>query len=74
MTLLQLRYVIACVENGTIAKAAQAMYTSTSNLSQSIRGLESEVGFEIFHRSNNGITLTEKGTFLGACNEDSVGD
>ena len=62
MTLLQLRYVIACVENGTIAKAAQAMYTSTSNLSQSIRGLESEVGFEIFHRSNNGITLTEKGT------------
>lgn len=62
MTLLQLRYVIACVENGTIAKAAQAMYTSTSNLSQSIRGLEREVGFEIFHRSNNGITLTEKGT------------
>ena len=62
MTLLQLQYVIACVENGSIAKAAQVMYTSASNLSQSIRSLENEVGFEIFQRSSSGITLTEKGS------------
>ena len=55
MTLLQLRYVIACVENGTIAKAAQAMYTSTSNLSQSIRGLESEVGLRFSIAQTTGL-------------------
>ncbi len=61
MTLLQLKYVLACVENGSIAKAAQMMYTSASNLSQSIKNLEIEVGFEIFHRTSSGVFLTEKG-------------
>lgn len=64
MTLQQLRYLIAIAEYGSINAAAHNLYASQSNLSTSIKELESELGITIFTRSNRGVTLTNDGTEL----------
>ena len=46
--------------------AAKILFISQPSLSSAIRSLESEIGFDIFIRSKNGITLTTKGAeFIG---------
>ncbi|WP_298029457.1 LysR family transcriptional regulator [uncultured Dysosmobacter sp.] len=67
MTLLQIQYVIACAQTKSISKAAHAMFTSTSNLSRTIKSLEDELGFEVFARSANGSKLTEQGEQFLKC-------
>ena len=61
MTLLQIEYVLACAELGSITRAARRLYTTAPNLSKMIHSLEDELGFEIFRKSNRGIEPTEKG-------------
>lgn len=61
MTILQIQYAIACAETGSFSKAAQALFTSISNISRTIKALEIELGFDIFLRNNNGIIVTKKG-------------
>lgn len=66
MTLTQLKYVITVAGSHSLNDAAKALYISQPSLSAAIRTLEQEIGFDIFIRSKNGITLTVKGTeFLG---------
>lgn len=64
MTLIQLRYLIAIAEYGSINAAAHNLYASQSNLSTAIKELEHELGITIFTRSNRGVTLTNEGTEL----------
>ena len=46
--------------------AEKILFISQPSLSSAIRSLESEIGFDIFIRSKNGITLTTKGAeFIG---------
>ncbi|MCD8096005.1 MAG: LysR family transcriptional regulator [Ruminococcus sp.] len=66
MTLVQLKYVIAVAGEHSLNEAAKNLYISQPSLSSAIKSLENEVGFEIFIRSKNGITLSPKGReFLG---------
>lgn len=66
VTLMQLKYVIAAAGVNTLNEAARRLYISQPSLSSSIKSLENEVGFDIFIRSKNGITLTTKGSeFIG---------
>ena len=64
MTLQQLRYLIAVAECGSINAAAHSLYASQSNLSTAIKDLESELGIDIFTRTNRGVALTNEGTEL----------
>ena len=64
MTLQQLRFLIAVAEAGSINAAAQNLYTAQSNISSTIKGLETELGIEIFTRSSRGVMLTNDGTEL----------
>lgn len=66
MTLIQLKYAIAVAGENSLNDAARALFISQPSLSSAIRSLEKEIGFDIFIRSKNGITLTVKGAeFIG---------
>lgn len=61
MTLQQLRYILTIAETGSLNKAAEVLYVSQPSLTNSLRDLESEVGFEIFHRGGRGVAPTGEG-------------
>ncbi|MDE6312649.1 MAG: LysR family transcriptional regulator [Lachnospiraceae bacterium] len=66
MTLVQLKYVITVAGQNSLNDAAKVLFISQPSLSAAIRSLEKEIGFDIFIRSKNGITVTIKGTeFIG---------
>ena len=66
MTLQQLRYVITVANSGSMNEAAKELFISQPSLSNSVKELEKELGFDIFIRSNRGILVTpEGGEFLG---------
>lgn len=66
MTLIQLKYAITVAGQNSLNDAAKELFISQPSLSSAIRSLEKELGFEIFTRSKNGITVTTKGReFIG---------
>ena len=66
MTLNQLKYVIEISKQNSINEAAKSLFISQPSLTAALKSLEQEVGFDIFIRTNSGITLTVKGEeFLG---------
>ncbi len=66
MTLIQLKYVITVAGQNSLNDAAKVLFISQPSLSSAIRSLEKEIGFDIFIRSKNGITVTTKGMeFIG---------
>ena len=62
MTLQQLKYVIVIADSGSVNSAAKNLYLSQPSLSSAVRDLEEEIGFELFHRSNRGVTITAEGS------------
>ena len=48
MTLQQLKYALTIARSGSINEAAKQLFISQPSLSETIRELESEVGFDIF--------------------------
>lgn len=66
MTLNQLKYAIALSKVNSINEAAKILFISQPSLTSALKGLEEELGFDIFLRSKSGISLTVKGSeFLG---------
>lgn len=61
MKLEQIAQVIAVANTGSFTKAAQQLYLSQPNLSQSIKQLEEEIGNNIFERAPSGVTVTPFG-------------
>lgn len=66
MTLIQLKYAITVAGERSLNDVAKKLYISQPSLSSAIHSLEKEIGFDIFVRSKNGITLTTAGAeFIG---------
>ncbi len=61
MTLQQLRYIITIADKGKINDAAKALFVSQPSLTNAVRDVEEELGFEVFNRTNRGIAITEQG-------------
>ncbi len=61
MELHHLRHVLAVVDHGTFTAAAAACHVAQPSLSQSVRGLERELGAELFHRAGRRVVLTAAG-------------
>lgn len=61
MNLKHLEYFVAVAKHGSINKAAQALYISQPHLSHIIKDIEDSVGFDLFNRTKQGVTLTESG-------------
>ena len=58
----------AIAQYGSMNKAAQALYISQPHLSRMIKELETQLGFPLLVRTQQGCTLTEKGnSFLERC-------
>ena len=57
MELLQLKYFCNAAETENLSKTAKKYLVPTSNISQSIKRLEKELGCELFEHSTNKITL-----------------
>lgn len=66
MTLQQLKYAITVADCGSMNEAAKRLFISQPSLSETIKDLESEIGIDIFLRSNRGVVITPEGVeFLG---------
>ncbi|MGD9569261.1 MAG: LysR family transcriptional regulator [Sedimentibacter sp.] len=50
--------------DGSITKAAKALFITPQGLSKIIINLEQELNFPLFYRNGNGLTLTEYGVLL----------
>ncbi len=61
MTLQQIRYIIGVAEAGSLNKASEKLFVSQPSLTSSVHDAESELGFEVFHRTSRGVKATERG-------------
>lgn len=61
LQLEQLKYIIVISFHKNISKAAKELNLSQSALSQSVLKLENELNVQIFNRSRNGVSVTDKG-------------
>jgi len=59
-----LKYLTYVAEYKSISKAASKSHLSQSALSQMIHKLEEDLGYELFIRSNRGVTLTDMGEIV----------
>ena len=60
-TLRQLQYFVAVCEDGTISGAAHTLAISQSAVTEAIKGLESDLGVNLFDRHPRGLNITHKG-------------
>ncbi|MFG2231396.1 LysR family transcriptional regulator [Streptomyces sp. NPDC048723] len=55
---------LAVAEHRSISKAAAGLYTTQPAMSQRLRRLEESLGFALFERSRNGVSLTRQGAYF----------
>ena len=61
MELRQLQYFLACAKAGSFSEAAKTLYSTQSNVSKAVKGLEDSLGLRLFERMPRGIRLTVQG-------------
>ena len=61
MKIEHLAYAVTTFEQGSISKAAQALYMTQPQLSNIIRDMEGELRYPIFVRQKSGVTPTPRG-------------
>jgi DNA-binding transcriptional LysR family regulator len=61
MTLRQLEYLVAVVDEGSFGRAALALYVSQPTLSSQVRALEAEIGGPLVERLPRGVRPTPTG-------------
>lgn len=61
MSLRQFEYALAVAEQGSVTAAAELLHVAQPSVSQQIRGLERELGVELFARTPSGLVPTVVG-------------
>src|ERR1700689_1880897 len=64
MELRQLRMFVAVAEEGGFSRAADRLHVVQSAVSAGIRGLERELGTQLFHRDTRHVELSDAGLAL----------
>ena len=73
MSIIRLPVFIAAARNLNFNKAAEELCISQTAISQQIKQLEQELGFELFVRSKRGVQLTPAGeAFYRRCRKIST--
>lgn len=57
----QIRYALAVAKDRSFTKAAERLNISQSAVSEQVKLLEAEIGFDLFRRTGRGIESTERG-------------
>ena len=73
MEQLPLKYFEIVAKTLNISKAAEQLFISQSSLSQTIKRLETEVGYPLFDRNGKHITLNENGIIFLNCVRQKIG-
>lgn len=60
-TFRQVRYFIATAEAGKVSLAAANLNVSQSGITSAIKALETELGYQLFQRKSNGVSVTFEG-------------
>jgi LysR family nitrogen assimilation transcriptional regulator len=68
----QLQVFIAVGTAGSFSKAALDLNVTQPMITRHIRGLEEELGVELFHRNGRGVVMTEAGALLKAHADEIV--
>ena len=61
MEFRQIRYALAVAKDRSFTKAAERLNISQSAVSEQVKLLEAQIGFELFRRTGRGIESTERG-------------
>jgi LysR family transcriptional regulator, carnitine catabolism transcriptional activator len=61
MDLRHLEFVVAIVDHGGVGRAATALHVAQPSVSASVRGLEHELGVNLFDRIGRRLVLTDAG-------------
>ncbi len=64
MNLLQLKYFVTIVEEGSFTQASRRLFVAQPSLSQHVKNLEEELGAELLRRTPRGIEPTDEGAEL----------
>ena len=64
MELKELEYIVAIADEGSINRAADALYMAQSSLSQFLSRYETELGTKLFFRTSGGVRPTPSGTLF----------
>lgn len=59
-----LQFFVRLCRDGSIRKAAEALFISPQGLSKAMKNLEAELGVQLFTRSNEGVVPTEAGKIV----------
>ena len=68
----QLQVFLAVCGAGSFSKAALDLDVTQPLITRTIRGLEEELGVELFHRNGRGVVLSEAGTLLKAYGDEII--
>ena len=74
MTIRQLEYFCAIVEEGSVSAAARKLHVAQPPISRQISLLEQELGAQLFHRGNKGMVLTDAGKSLYQQGREYISD
>lgn len=72
MRLEQLTFFLEVSRSNSVSLAASRLYMSQQNVSAAIRKLEDELGFALFDRTHQGVTLTPRGQEVLVAAEEIV--
>lgn len=64
MTFQQLHYILEIYRTGSISKAAENLFVTRPGVSLSLRNLETELGYPIFIRTQNGLIPSSQGELV----------
>lgn len=73
LDLKYLQYALAVVRYGSVTQAARALYLAQPNLSRAIGELEQSLGFPLFLRTRQGMSLTPQGERVPDGGGDAAG-
>ena len=67
-----LKYIAAVAEEGNITRAADRLHVAQPSLSKQIKDIEDEIGFSIFVRARDGVSVTPSGQMIVAYAQEAI--
>ena len=60
----QIKTFLCVAERGSLSKAAQDLYVTPASIMKQMNALEARLGLTLLRRTNQGVALTEAGTYI----------